>query len=129
MPLLLTSLPAEEAGVAAAVRAAEIPDADTPPSKRPRRLLPADEPLPPDLQKLVDNCEDISPAERAQVAALLPNMDGAHPAEVRVTYCWVNPDGTCGTSVESTPQLPELTHKAEITTVVICQRYHGKENS
>ncbi|KAK3919265.1 Pentafunctional AROM polypeptide, partial [Frankliniella fusca] len=43
-PLLLTSLPAEEAGVAAAVRAAEIPDADTPPSKRPRRLLPADEP-------------------------------------------------------------------------------------
>ncbi|KAK3911886.1 30S ribosomal protein S17 [Frankliniella fusca] len=55
-------------------------------------------------------------------------MDGAHPAEVRVTYCWVNPDGTCGTSVEAInpcwprhrgdhPQLPELSHKAEITTI------------
>ncbi|KAK3913082.1 Neurexin-3b [Frankliniella fusca] len=166
--------------------------ADTPSmSSKRRRQLPADAPPPPDLQKLVDTCEDISPDERGQVAALLPqpyplptrgatllcpcdaptspagpdnnrhvtqqspargayavllvlssavDMDGAHPAEVRVTYCWVNPDGTCGTSVEainpcwprhrgdvlvslfrypcsqSIPQLPELTHKAEITT-------------
>ncbi|KAK3910812.1 putative RNA 2'-phosphotransferase, partial [Frankliniella fusca] len=158
-PLLLslTSLPAGEEGVAAAVRAAEIPDADTPSSKRPRRLLPADEPLPPDLQKLVDNCEDISPAERALVAALLreffdifangdeiglctwehghlrevctpccsplalsaANMDGAQPAEVRVTYCWVNPDGTCGTSVEVINPLPPLRPAGRVIGEVI----------
>ncbi|KAK3924508.1 UTP--glucose-1-phosphate uridylyltransferase [Frankliniella fusca] len=103
--------------------------------------LPADAPPPPDLQKLVDTCEDISheggpsplhgatllgpcdappspagpdnnrhvtqqsPARGAYAVLLVlssaVNMDGAHPAEVRVTYCWVNPDGTCGTSVEA----------------------------
>ncbi|KAK3911887.1 Glutamine-dependent NAD(+) synthetase [Frankliniella fusca] len=47
--------------------------ADTPsPSSKRRRQLPADAPPPPDLQKLVDTCEDISPNERDQVAALFP---------------------------------------------------------
>ncbi|KAK3920414.1 Retrovirus-related Pol polyprotein from transposon 412 [Frankliniella fusca] len=37
----------------------------------PRRVLPPDAPLPPDLQRLVDGCEDISDSQRQEVNAVL----------------------------------------------------------
>ncbi len=69
-PFVLDTTPPETADTEASVRAADTAT-DTPPAKRPRRQLGADAPLPPDLQKLVDNCEDITGEERGQVEALL----------------------------------------------------------
>ncbi|KAK3925557.1 Centrosomal protein of 170 kDa protein B [Frankliniella fusca] len=59
--------------------------ADTPsPSSKRRRQLPADAPPPPDLQKLVDTCEDISPDERG--AGEVPSAQSI-PSLVLDTTC------------------------------------------
>ncbi|KAK3926411.1 Gag-Pol polyprotein, partial [Frankliniella fusca] len=45
--------------------------APEPEPRPPRRVLPPDAPLPPDLQRLVDGCEDISDSQRLEVNAVL----------------------------------------------------------
>ncbi|KAK3932679.1 PAN2-PAN3 deadenylation complex subunit pan3, partial [Frankliniella fusca] len=60
-----------DATTAASTDRAPSSAAPEPEPRPPRRVLPPDAPLPPDLQRLVDGCEDISDSQRQEVNAVL----------------------------------------------------------
>ncbi|KAK3924119.1 Retrovirus-related Pol polyprotein from transposon 412 [Frankliniella fusca] len=60
-----------DATMAASTDQAPTSAAPEPEPRPPRRVLPPDAPLPPDLQRLVDGCEDISDSQRQEVNAVL----------------------------------------------------------
>ncbi|KAK3917800.1 Retrovirus-related Pol polyprotein from transposon 412 [Frankliniella fusca] len=60
-----------DATMAASTDRAPSSAAPEPEPRPPRRVLPPDTPLPPDLQRLVDGCEDISDSQRQEVNAVL----------------------------------------------------------